>query len=82
MREQVYLECIDELFRIAGYDSVTHQDILDDPDWKNKYTMTSEQFKQWYAFCAKQFSEKFNIPEAQATQETALFVINYGIKCK
>jgi len=82
MEEQIFLECIDEMFRLAGYDGVTHKDILDDENWQSKYQMSHDQFREWYSYCERRFREDLNMTESQATQQTALFVINYGIICR
>jgi len=75
------LECIDELFRIAGY-NVTHEAIIDDSDWQRKYEMTEDQFYQWRDFCIMHFQSVAHLTHIDAVLETSVFVIQYGIKIK
>jgi hypothetical protein len=73
------LNCIDELFRITGY-NITHEAILDDLDWKRKYQMNTDQFNQWRDFCIDHFQSEAHLSYIDAVLETSVFVVMYGVK--
>lgn len=76
-KAKVMLECIDELFKICGYEQ-THADILDDTNWRSKYYMNLDQYYEWWAYCVRRFVHDLGTSLGDAEQEASTFIVKYG----
>jgi hypothetical protein len=74
------IELINKLFEICGYEGVTVEDILDNPDWKSNYQMNSEEFHQWWSYCVSKFVDELGLSLQEANREASTFIIQYGFK--
>lgn len=76
---KIKIECIDKLFHICGYEK-THEDIVDNPDWKKDYEMNTDQFHEWWAYCVNKFVQELDMSLQEAQREASTFIIQYGFK--
>jgi len=77
IKAKVMLECIDELFRICGYEQ-THTSILDNENWRSQYYMNLDQYYEWWAYCVKRFVHDLGTSLSDAEQEASTFIVKYG----
>lgn len=63
-----------------AYVGKTWDDVINDPEWYTKYTLTGEQHAEWKEYCIEQIQRTYRIFRSSAEKEFAMFDLAYGLK--
>ena len=79
-KDQMVVDMINEMFRIAGHD-VTYDDVKDRKDaWYTDWTMTEDQYDNWKSWGKKYLREKFRMTARMAEREMSMICLMWGLK--
>jgi hypothetical protein len=78
-REQFYIEAVNKMMETAGY-SERYEDLLDDPDWLDKYTWTPEQSEEFKAWFISTIRKRLHVPKYLAERHYAWFNLDVGLR--
>lgn len=80
-KEQIFIELVNLMFNIAGYE-VCYYDVLEmEKDWFNNYTMTEEQNNEWRKEGEKLICKKLKyMAKDSARKEMCWVSLVYGLK--
>jgi len=82
-KEQIVIDIINLMFKIAGYE-ICFDDVLEMEDgWYNKFTMTSEQNKEWREQGEKIIAKKLKFLTKEGVRKEMDWVnLMWGLKIK
>jgi len=79
-KNQMVVDMINEMFRIAGHD-VTYDDVKDrKDDWYTDWTMTEDQYDNWKSWGEKYLRKKFSMNAKMAEREMSMIGLMWGLK--
>lgn len=78
--EQMVVDVINEMFKIAGHD-VSYDDVKGRKDaWFNDWTMTEDQYHEWLKWGKKYLQTKLRMYARMAEREMAMIGLMWGLK--
>lgn len=77
-REKVFVELVNHMFIIAGY-NVTYNDILGKDDWYMNYTMTVQQGEEFKEWGKKHLMKEHRLSSKLAEREMLWFNVQWGL---
>lgn len=79
-KDQMVIDMINEMFKIAGHD-VTYDDIKDrKDDWYTNWTMTEAQYDEWKSWGEKYLRKKFRMNSKWAEYQMSMIGLMWGLK--
>jgi hypothetical protein len=68
-------EFLVDLFHLVGQE---YDEILLDPDYKELYSITKEQYEEWHRKCVRILTHEMRFPSVRANKEVALIYDMFG----
>ena len=79
-KDQMVIDMINEMFKIAGHD-VTYDDIKDrKDDWYTNWTMTEAQYDEWKSWGEKYLRKKFRMNSKLVERQMSMIGLMWGLK--
>jgi hypothetical protein len=73
---------IDILKAELKYINKTIEEVKEEEEWYNKYTITEEQYEEWKTYSTALIQKVLKCNKATAEKEFSWFNLMYGIKVK
>jgi hypothetical protein len=79
MKEELVKELINKQL---AYVNKTINDVINVPEWYNKYEMTEEQYEEWKTFCIDKIKKSKKYTKTYVQNAFSWFNLMYGLKVK
>lgn len=77
--DKVFRHLIDKQFELAGIE-ITFDDVVGQPDWYDKYTMTCEQSRDFRSYGIDYIRKQLRVRKEKARSEMDWFCLAYSLK--
>lgn len=79
-QDQAFIDIINKMFEISGYEMGYDDVVSRDDDWYNQYTMTMDQYKDWIKWGSEYLRKKFRMTVKYSENIMRKLAFNYGLK--